>query len=85
MPRNSALKTAAGIAASFIALAGTVIFLSAMKIITFAMAKLMLLRCWGCTSDSDSHCSLSRFASWNERLAGAALGVARSAPVSFVR
>jgi len=47
MPKSRALKTVAGIAASFIGLAGTIIFLSAMKIITFAMAKLMLVALLG--------------------------------------
>jgi uncharacterized membrane protein YeaQ/YmgE (transglycosylase-associated protein family) len=43
MPRNRALKAVAGIAASFIGLVGTIIFLSAMKIISFEVAKLMLV------------------------------------------
>ncbi len=43
MPRNRTLRIVAGIAASFIVLAGTIIFLSEMKIITFEMAKLMLV------------------------------------------
>ena len=47
MPRNRALKTVAGIAASFIGLAGTIIFLSVKQIITFAMAKLMLVALLG--------------------------------------
>ena len=42
MPRNRTLKVVAGIAASFIGLVGTIIFLSVMKIISFEMAKLML-------------------------------------------
>ena len=47
MPRNRTLKVLAGIAASFIALVGTVIFLSQMKIISFEMAKLMLVALLG--------------------------------------
>ena len=43
MPRNRTLKTIAGIAASFIGLVGTIIFLSIMKIISFEVAKLMLV------------------------------------------
>ncbi len=43
MPRNRTLRIVAGIAASFIVLAGTIIFLSEMKIISFEMAKLMLV------------------------------------------
>jgi hypothetical protein len=43
MPRNRTLKAVAGIAASFIGLVGTIIFLSEMKIISFEMAKLMLV------------------------------------------
>lgn len=43
MPRNRALKIVAGIAASFIGLVGTIIFLSVMKIISFEVAKLMLV------------------------------------------
>jgi uncharacterized membrane protein YeaQ/YmgE (transglycosylase-associated protein family) len=42
MPRSRTLKVVAGIAASFIGLVGTIIFLSVMKIISFEMAKLML-------------------------------------------
>jgi hypothetical protein len=47
MPRNRTLKVLAGIAASFIALVGTVIFLSQMKIISFEVAKLMLVALLG--------------------------------------
>ena len=47
MPRNRTLKVAAGIAASFIGLAGTIIFLSDAKIISFEMAKLMLVALLG--------------------------------------
>jgi hypothetical protein len=47
MPRNRTLKVVAGIAASFIGLVGTIIFLSEMKIISFEMAKLMLVALLG--------------------------------------
>jgi hypothetical protein len=47
MPRHRALKIVAGIAASFIALAGTIVFLSEAKIISFEMAKLMLVALFG--------------------------------------
>jgi hypothetical protein len=47
MPRNRTLKIVAGIAASFIALAGTIVFLSEAKIISFEMAKLMLVALFG--------------------------------------
>jgi hypothetical protein len=47
MPRNRTLKAVAGIAASFIGLVGTIIFLSEMKIISFEMAKLMLVALLG--------------------------------------
>jgi hypothetical protein len=43
MPRNRTLKAVAGIAASFTVLIGTIILLSEMKIISFEMAKLMLV------------------------------------------
>ena len=43
MPRNRTLKVVAGIAASFIGLVGTIIFLSVIEIISFAVAKLMLV------------------------------------------
>jgi hypothetical protein len=43
MPKHRTLKVAAGIAASFIGLAGTIIFLLAAKIISLGMAKLMLV------------------------------------------
>jgi hypothetical protein len=43
MPRRRTLRTVAAIAASFAGLVGTIIFLSEMKIITFEMAKLMLV------------------------------------------
>ena len=47
MPRNRTLKIVAGIAASFIALAGAIVFLSEAKIISFEMAKLMLVALFG--------------------------------------
>ena len=47
MPRNRTLKVVAGIAASFIGLVGAIIFLSEMKIISFEMAKLMLVALLG--------------------------------------
>lgn len=43
MPKHRTLKIIAGIAGSFIGLAGTIIFLSVMKIITFEVGKLMLV------------------------------------------
>jgi hypothetical protein len=43
MPRKRTLRIVAGIAVSFIGLAGTIIFLSGMKIISFEVAKLMLV------------------------------------------
>jgi hypothetical protein len=43
MPKNRALKVVAGIAASFIALAGTIIFLLIAKIINPGVAMLMLV------------------------------------------
>ena len=43
MPRNKTLKVVAGIAASFTGLAGTIILLSGMKIISLEMAKLLLV------------------------------------------
>jgi len=43
MPKNRTLKIVAGIAASFTGLAGTIIFLSAAKIISFGVAILMLV------------------------------------------
>ena len=42
MPRTRTLKVVAGIAASLVGLIGTIILLSAMKIISLEMAKLML-------------------------------------------
>ena len=47
VPRNRSLKVAAGIAASFIALAGAILFLAAMKTISLAVAKLMLVALLG--------------------------------------
>ena len=43
MPRTRTLKVVAGIAASLVGLIGTIILLSAMKIISFGVAKLMLV------------------------------------------
>ena len=43
MPKNRTLKVVAGIAASFTGLAGTIIFLSAAKIISLGVAILMLV------------------------------------------
>ncbi len=43
MPRNRTLKVVAGIVISFTALAGTIIFLSAAKIISLGVAILMLV------------------------------------------
>ncbi len=43
MPKNRTIKVVAGIAASFIGLAGTIIFLAEKKIISFEMAILMLV------------------------------------------
>lgn len=47
MPRNRTLIAVAGVAASFIALVGTIIFLSQTKIISVEIAKLMLLALLG--------------------------------------
>ena len=47
MPTDRTLKVVAGIAASFTGLVGTIIFLSEMKIISFEMAKLMLVALLG--------------------------------------
>jgi hypothetical protein len=47
MPSHTALKVVAGIAVSFAVLAGTIIFLLFMKIITFGVAKLMLVALLG--------------------------------------
>lgn len=47
MPRNRTLKVVAGIVVSFTGLVGTIILLSVMKIISFAMAMLMLVALLG--------------------------------------
>jgi hypothetical protein len=47
MPRSRTLIVAAGIAASFIGLAGTIILLAKMEIISFVLAKLMLVALLG--------------------------------------
>ncbi len=47
MPKNRTLKIVAGIAVSFTGLAGTIILLSETKIISFEMAKLMLVALLG--------------------------------------
>jgi len=47
MPRSKTLIVVAGIVASFAALAGTIIFLSAREIISFEVAKLMLVALLG--------------------------------------
>jgi len=47
MPRSRTLKVVAGIVISFAGLAGTIIFLSAAKIISFQMAMLMLVALLG--------------------------------------
>ena len=47
MKKNRTLIVAAGIAASFAGLVGTIIFLLVMKIITFGVAKLMLVALLG--------------------------------------
>jgi hypothetical protein len=47
MPRNRTLKVVAGIVVSFTGLAGTIILLSVTKIISFAMAMLMLVALLG--------------------------------------
>jgi len=43
MPRKRTLRIVAGIAVSFIGLAGTIIFLAEMKIVSVETAKLMLV------------------------------------------
>ena len=43
MPRSRTLLVVVGIAASFIGLAGTIILLAKMEIISFVLAKLMLV------------------------------------------
>ena len=47
MRRSRTLTVAAGIAASFIGLAGTIILLAKMEIISFVLAKLMLVALLG--------------------------------------
>ena len=47
MPRNRSLKVAAGIAASFIGLVGAILFLLAVRMISFEVAKLMLVALLG--------------------------------------
>jgi hypothetical protein len=47
MPRNTTLKVVAGIVVSFTSLAGTIILLLVTKIISFAMAMLMLVALLG--------------------------------------
>jgi hypothetical protein len=47
MPKNRRLKVVAGIAASFTGLVGTIIFLWEARIISFEMAKLMLVALLG--------------------------------------
>ena len=47
MPKNRTLKVVAGIAVSFTGLAGTIILLSETKIVSFEMAKLMLVALLG--------------------------------------
>jgi len=47
MPRNRTLKIVAGVVASFAGLAGTIILLSVTKIVSFAMAMLMLVALLG--------------------------------------
>jgi len=43
MAKNRALKAAAGIAASFVGLAGTIVFMSMTNLVSFEMAMLMLV------------------------------------------
>ena len=47
MPRNRTLKAVLGIAVSFAVLVGVIIFMSQMKIISFEVAKLMLVALLG--------------------------------------
>ena len=47
MPKRGTLKVVAGIAASFIGLAGMIIFLSVNKIVSVEMAILMLVALFG--------------------------------------
>lgn len=47
MPKRTRLKVALGVVGSFVCLAAAVVFLSAAKIVTFAVAKLMLVALLG--------------------------------------
>ena len=47
MPRNRTIKVAAGIAASFLALVGTIIFLARARIVSIEMAMLMVVALLG--------------------------------------
>ena len=47
MPKSRTLKVIAAILASFVSLAGTIIFLAVAKTITFELAKLMLVALFG--------------------------------------
>jgi hypothetical protein len=47
MPRNRTLKAVLGIAVSFAVLVGMIIFMSQMRIISFEIAKLMLVALLG--------------------------------------
>ena len=47
MPKRKTLIAVAGIAASFVGLAGVIIFLLANKIVSFVMAMLMLVALFG--------------------------------------
>ena len=47
MPKRGTLIAVAGIAASFVGLVGAIIFLLANKIVSFAMAMLMLVALFG--------------------------------------
>ena len=47
MPKRRTLITVAGIAASFVGLVGVIIFLLANKIVSFALAMLMLVALFG--------------------------------------
>ena len=47
MPKRGTLIAVAGIAASFVGLAGVIIFLLANKIVSFVMAMLMLVALFG--------------------------------------
>ncbi|WP_372523632.1 hypothetical protein [Sulfuricaulis sp.] len=47
MPKRGTLIAVAGIAASFVGLVGAIIFLLVSKIVSFSMAKLMLVALFG--------------------------------------